>query len=127
MLSMIAAAALSITSPFVATFQGVDANYGRTPWERWSFVVSNTTEVEQTLRICPKDIDRVALDPARTTKHAFALSLGEEDWSFGCIETKLSSGESVDLRAYTRPYGLVNSGRTLVLHSSDGALIPATS
>tara|TARA_B100000686_G_C16039042_1_gene594358 strand:- start:132 stop:542 length:411 start_codon:yes stop_codon:yes gene_type:complete len=130
MLSALAIAALSASSPFVATFQNVDARQvnasrDQMPWERWSFTISNTSGSAQELRICPHNVDRVASDPARTTKRAFALAFGDASWSYNCIKTTIEGGASIDLRAYTRPYGQANSPRTLILHTSDGALIPA--
>lgn len=127
MLSLLVASAVSAASPFVASFEQVDANYGTSPWERWSFEIENTSSEEATLKLCPTDIDRIALDPARTTQHAFAVALGEDDWRFGCVEKRLQAGESVAVRAFTRPYGQPGSGRTLVLRDSNGAVIPAAS
>lgn len=124
MLSIIAATALSATSPFVATLDDVDAKHQQPSWERWSFTLTNTSESEQDLRICPKDVDRIAHDPARTTKHAFALSFGDDDWNRGCVETSVAAGASVTLNAYTRPYGTPGTKRTVVLRSNDGLTIP---
>jgi len=127
MLSLLAATAVSIASPFAATFDRVEADYRQSQYEEWSFQITNVSSQDQTLRICPSDIDRIALDPARTTHHAFAVAFGTETWRFECIEKQLAAGDAVSLRAYTRPYGRVGSGRTLVLRDSDGVVIPATS
>ena len=127
MLSLLAATAVSIASPFVATFDRVEADFRESRYEEWTFKVTNMSSQDQTLRICPTDIDRIALDPARTTHHAFAVAFDTDSWRFGCIEKQLTAGDAVSLRAYTRPYGRVGSGRTLVLRDSSGVVIPATS
>ena len=127
MLSFLAAAAVTASSPFSATFDTVEADYRQPSYEEWSFAISNTSAKDQTLRICPSDIDRVALDPARTTHHAFAVAFESDSWRFGCIEKRLRAGDAVSLRAYTRPYGTPGSGRTLVLRDASGAIIPAAS
>ena len=127
MLSLLAAAAVSASSPFSATFDKVEADYRRPSYEEWNFQIANTSSEEQTLRLCPSDIDRIALDPARTTHHAFAVAFDGDSWRFGCIEKRLQAGDAVSLRAYTRPYGTPGSGRTLVLRDASGMVIPATS
>ncbi|WP_286690876.1 hypothetical protein, partial [Aeromicrobium sp. REDSEA-S38_B2] len=99
----------------------------RPSYEEWNFEIANTSAEEQTLRICPSDIDRIALDPARTTHRAFAVAFDGDSWRFGCIEKRLQAGDAVSLRAYTRPYGTPGSGRTLVLRDASGMVIPATS
>ena len=127
MLSLLAAAVISASSPFTASFDTVEADYRQPSYEEWKFAITNTSAKEQTLRICPSDIDRIALDPARTTQHAFAVAFDSETWRYGCIEKRLQAGDAVSLRAYTRPYGTPGSGRTLVLRDASGAVIPATS
>ena len=127
MLTLIAATAISTASPFVADFEEVDANHRSPAWEGWQFTISNRSEEAQDFRMCPSNVERIALDPARTTKTAFALALGGNDWKFDCVETTLEAGENVRLKAFTRPYGLAGSGRTLVLRTDDGELIPIES
>ena len=127
MLSFLAATAITASSPFSATFDKVEADYRQPSYEEWSFAITNASAEDQTLRICPSDIDRIALDPARTTHHAFAVAFESDSWRFGCIEKRLQAGDAVSLRAYTRPYGTPGSGRTLVLRDASGAIIPAAS
>ena len=127
MLSLLAAAAVSASSPFSATFDTVDADYRQPSHEQWNFAITNVSKEAQTLRICPSDIDRIALAPAQTTRHAFAVAFDRESWRYGCIEKRLEAGGEVSLRAYTRPYGAPGSGRTLVLRDANGVIIPASS
>lgn len=127
MLSLLVATSVSASSPFAADFDRVEANYRESRWEEWNFEITNTSSEEQTLRICPSDIDRIAFDPARTTHHAFAVAFDSDTWRFGCVEKQLQAGGVVSLRAYTRPYGSPGSGRTLVLRDGSGTVIPTAS
>jgi len=118
--------AMLAVSPFTVSLVDVDKRVGgESPsWEEWTFNLSNTTATDRNFSVCPRDIDRIAHDPANTTMHAFAIGFDDDARTYGCTETVVPAGESIRLRVYTRPYGRRGSGRTLVIRDSDGAIVP---
>lgn len=115
-------------SPFYVSLVDVDKRVAPmefSSFERWTFNLTNSDSVDRSVSICPRNIDRIASDPAKTTQQAFAVAFGDEAWNYKCVDRMIAAGELVSLKVYTRPYGRAGSERTIVIRDMDGAIIPS--
>ena len=123
--SLSATIAMALATPLVSSLDGISEMKGE--WERWSFKVTNTESVARDVRICPQNVTMTLHGPANSKTSAFALAFGEDSWSYECVESTVSGGESVDFKAYIRPFGKAGLSRTVTVLTADGEVITPAS
>ncbi len=123
LLSLYALTLASAATPFVSSLEEVSGRAVSDSWERWTFDVTNTESAARNLRICPSDVVMTLDDPANSQNAAFAVALGQNNWSHNCVETVVEAGESTSLKVYIRRFGMAGVSRTVTVETADGGYI----
>ena len=125
MLAVLNAALLSLTQPaFAGSFGGYDErNDPGTRWERFDLVITNNTEAERSIGLCPRDADMILKTHQRSTRSAFAVKVDDEDWSFSCAEKLVAPGENVTFGMFFRPAFATGPSRTIEVDTNVGRFL----
>ncbi len=111
-------------APFVGSFGGHDRVIeGRTRWERFDLVVTNTTDAERRIGLCPGNAEMTQLTSQGSSHSAFAVKFDDEGWSFSCDEKSVAAGESVTIGVFFRPRYEPGTRRSVTVDTSVGSFI----
>jgi hypothetical protein len=110
----LATAALTV-HPVTADFGGATLVDNSSRYNRYDFVLTNTTHERQEVAVCPHRIE-IAIHAAQVVREpAFAVSFDDGKWTRECTVHWLAPGEKVTMRTYFREWWANEQGapRTL--------------
>ena len=107
----LSAAAVLGASPVHAEYVGFDQRIDDSRWSRYDFALTNQSDENQTLALCPQDAALGLNSHRREEVAAFAVKFDKDAWSFGCSQRLLEPGEKVVVGVFFRPQFLLGSSR----------------
>jgi hypothetical protein len=98
-----------------ADFGGATLVNNSSRYNRYDFVLTNTTQEKQEVAVCPHRIE-IAIHAAQVMREpAFAVSFDDEKWTRECTAHWLAPGEKVTMRTYFREWWPTERGAPRML------------
>jgi len=106
--SLIAASAAA--PAITAEYGGEKFNNLGVRWNRYDFVLTNSSGEAQDVSACPSDVEIAIEDHRRLSERAFGLGFAGEGWSYDCTSYTVPAQGSVTFSAYFDEWWPYNTG-----------------